>query len=145
MNHKIVVVSILIALITLVACQRQEESAEPPEAQAPQLSADRVKEAIMVYLENNTGEDGTFALEDSVESRTRQLTYGYVHDSVNETEDGRYAACVDFTDGADTLDVDFYVSPSPAGAAEVSEVVIHKVNGESRLGESEPAEESAGS
>ncbi len=134
MTHKIMILPILLVLITLVACQRQEGSAEQPQTQAAQLTAAQVKEAITTYVQDNTGAEGTFAIEDAVEGRIRQLTFGYVHDSVHETEDGRYYACVDFTEGpTDTLDLDFYVREDPRGAPQLSEVVIHKVNGESRF------------
>jgi len=43
----------------------------------------------------------------------------------------RYYACVDFTEGEVRLDLDLYVSKED-GEHKVSEVVIHKVNGESR-------------
>ena len=134
MTHKIVILPILIVLITLVACQREEESAEQPQTQAAELTAAQVKEAITTYVQNNTGAEGTFAIEDAVAGRMRQLTFSYVHDSVHETEDGRYYACVDFTEApADTLDLDFYVRVDAHGTPQLAEVVIHKVNGESRF------------
>jgi hypothetical protein len=53
---------------------------------------------------------------------------------VHETEGGSYYACVDFTEApVDTLDLDFYVTVNPDNEPAVSEVVIHKVNGKSRL------------
>jgi hypothetical protein len=134
MDHKIFMVPILIALIALVSCQKQEESADQSQTQATKLSAAQVKEAITTHIQSITGAEGTFAIEDAVEARTRQLTFSYVHDSVHETEDGRYYACVDFTEApADTLDLDIYVSVDSEGTQKVSEVVIHKVNGKSRL------------
>jgi len=128
MKRLITVVFIGVLAIALSSCQKQKQSAEQPGAKAAQ-----VKEAITTYVQKNTSPENTFAIKDDVENRTRQLTFGYVHGSVHETEDGRYYACVDFTEAPDdTLDLDFYVTVDSYGASKVSEVVIHKVNGESR-------------
>lgn len=133
MNRLITAVFVGLFSIAMLSCQKQKESAEQPAAEV-KLEAAQVKEAIATYIQEKTAPEGGFAIEDKVENRTRQLAFGYVHDSVHETEDGRYYACVDFTEAPDdTLDLDFYVTLDSDGNANVSEVVIHKINGVSWL------------
>jgi hypothetical protein len=114
--------AMLFMVTILVSCQKQEEK---------ELSDSEVRDAIVNYIKNEAGTDGTFAIEDTVAGKTWQLTYDYVHETVQETEDGRYYACVDFTEGNNRLDLDIYVVKED-DKPKVSEVVIHKVNGESR-------------
>ena len=117
----------------MLSCQKQKGNAEQPAAEVKEETA-QVKEAIQTYIQEKITIDSVFTIEDKVENRTRQLAFGYVHNSVHETEDGRYYACVDFTeDPQDTLDLDFYVTLDSDGNANVSEVVIHKINGVSRI------------
>jgi len=133
MNRLFLGVLIGLFAMAILSCRKQKESAEQP-AKETKIEAAQVKEAIQTYIDGKTAPAGTFAIEDQLENRTRELTFAYVHDSVHETEDGRYYACVDFTEApADTLDLDFYVALDPNGKANVSDVVIHKVNGVSRL------------
>jgi hypothetical protein len=133
MNRLVKTSLLMVALLALVSCRKPEEKAQQTSAKT-KLEAAQVKEAITAHIQNNTSADGTFPIEDAVENRIRQLSFGYVHSSVHETVDGSYYACVDFTESpADTLDLDFYVAMDPDNKSVVSKVVIHKVNGESRL------------
>jgi hypothetical protein len=129
MKRAIGISLMMVAFFALTSCQKSEEETK--------LEPARVKEAIMSYIQINTSSEGAFAVEDTVENRTRRLNFGYVHDSVHETEDGLYYACVDFTESRpsreDTLDLDFYVTLDPDGKPAVSKMVIHEVNGKSRL------------
>ncbi len=131
-------VVLLSALMAFAGCKKQEtQQAETSAA----LTAEQVKDAINAYIQTHSAA-GKFALQDSVVNRTRELTFGYVHESVNQTEDGRWVACVDFTEApADTLDLDFYVAMDESGKPQVEDVVIHKVNGVSRLGQATAAKQ----
>ncbi len=133
---KLKIISLLLGLLAvavMVGCQKKEEAAEAADGKAL-LAAEQVKETIESYIQEHTTEAGAFALDDTVVGRTRSLTFSRIHETVNQTEDGGYYACVDFTEApADTLDVDFYVSADESGTPEVTDVVIHKVNGVSRL------------
>ncbi|MFQ5823867.1 MAG: hypothetical protein ACE5JB_07425 [bacterium] len=113
----------LLMIFIFMSCQKKDEKKE--------LSNSHVKEVIVNYIKNETGPEGTFAIEDTIEVKTWQLTYDYVHESVHKAEDGRYYACVDFTEGDNRLDLDLYVAKED-DELKISEVVIHKVNGESR-------------
>ena len=133
MNHTIKTALMMVALLALAGCQKSEKKSEQAPAKT-KLEAAQVKKAIESYIQINTNAEGALAIEDTVENRTRQLSFGYVHSSVHETEGGGYYACVDFTEApADTLDLDFYVAVNPDNEPAVSKVVIHKVNGKSRL------------
>jgi hypothetical protein len=132
MNRTIKTAIMMVVLLALASCQESEEKAERAPAKA-KLEAAQVKKAIESYIQINTNAEGALAVEDTVENRTRQLRFGYVHSSVHETEGSSYYACVDFTEApADTLDLDFYVALNPDNEPAVSKVVIHKVNGKSR-------------
>ena len=123
MKIKFVLFTLVLFLFTLIGCQKQDEIAK--------LSSEEVIKIITSYISGKIGDEGSFEVEDTSENRTRNLQFDFVHESVNETEDARYYACVDFTEGEVRLDLDLYVS-KVNGEHKVSEVVIHKVNGESR-------------
>ena len=98
---------VLVVAITL-GCQKTEEAEKAPEMAT--LTDEQVVQAIEDYIAGNLSADSTFAVEDAVEKRTRNLKLDYVHTSVHLTEDGRYYACADMTDGQQVLDLDFYVA-----------------------------------
>ena len=122
MKTKLIFVVTLV-VFAFVSCQKQEEIAK--------LSSEDVVKIIGDYIKEKISEEGSFAVEDKKESRTRELEYVKIHEPFQEKEGGDYFTCVDFTDGNDRLDVDFYVTKSE-GKPKVSDVVIHMVNGESR-------------
>ncbi|MCH7733171.1 MAG: hypothetical protein IIB44_11810 [Candidatus Marinimicrobia bacterium] len=120
--------------IAMLSCQKQAEQQEEKIKLKSADVAAHVKDAITLHIKENTNAEDYFNIQDDIENRSRQLKFGYVHSSVHETDDGRYYACVDFTEAPDnTLDLDFYVTLDSDGNANVSEVVIHKINGVSRL------------
>ncbi len=114
---------IIVAFLIFIGCQKK--------AGKEAVSAETVKATIENYIKQNSTPEGTFALEDTVEGKTWQLVYDYVHDTVNKTEDGRYFACVDLVEGENRLDVDVYVKKAD-DKLQVDEIKIHKVNGVSR-------------
>lgn len=112
-------------ILVLGGCQKSEEKTPAS------LTDEQVVQAIEDYITSNLAADSTFAIEDEVANRTRNLTLDYVHSSVHSTEEGSYYACADMTEGTVRLDLDFYVVAED-GQPKVSEVVIHKVDGVSR-------------
>lgn len=119
---------VLVVAMTLAGCQKTEEAKKAEEAQEiATLTNEQVVQAIEDYIAGNLAADSTFAVEDALEKRTRNLKLVYVHTSVHQTEDGRYYACADMTEGEQLLDLDFYVVAED-GKPEVTEVVIHKVD-----------------
>lgn len=87
------------------------------------------KKAIKEYVQQDQALKGAFLIRDSRTSTVRELTFDYVHDTVHETEDGRYFACVDFKQGEKVLDLDFYLEETPGGHFQISDIVIHKIDG----------------
>jgi len=106
-----------------VSCQKQEEITK--------LSSEDVVKIIGDYIKEKISEDGSFSVEDKKENRTWKLEYVKIHEPVQQAEEGDYSTCVDFTDSEDRLDVDFYVTKTD-GEPKIADMVIHKVNGESR-------------
>lgn len=88
-----------------------------------------VKQAIKEYVEQDTALKGAFLIKDPKSSAVRELDFDHIHDSVHETQPGAYYACVDFKEGEKILDLDFYLKETSAGRFEVSDIVIHKVDG----------------
>ena len=122
MKTKLIFFVVLI-VFAFVSCQKQEDIIK--------LSSEDVVKIIGDYIKEKISEDGLFSVEDKKENRTWDLEYVKIYEPVQETEEGDYFTCVDFTDGSDRLDVDLYVTKTE-GNAKVSDVVIHMVNGESR-------------
>ena len=115
---------VTLMIFAFVSCQKQAE-------EITKLSSEDVVKIIGDYIKEKISEDGSFAVEDKKENRTRELEYVKIYEPVQQTEEGDYFTCVDFTDGDDRLDVDLYVTKTE-GIPKVSNVVIHMVNGESR-------------
>ena len=116
---------VLVVAMTLTGCQKKEEAEEAPEMAT--LTNEQVVQAIEDYIAGNLSADSTFAVEDALEKRSRNLKLDHVHTTVHHTDDGKYYACADMTEGAQKLDLDFYVVAED-GKPEVTEVVIHKVD-----------------
>ena len=120
---------ILVVLLSFAGCKKTEKARE--EARQATLTDEQVVQAIEDYIAGNLAADSTFAVEDTLENRTRRLKLDYVHTSVHRTDDGKYYVCADMTEGAQKLDLDFYVVVEDT-TPKVSEVVIHKVDNVSR-------------
>ncbi len=137
MNRLIISIFLLVLSVGFLACEEDKKQNENETAEVNQtqqkLSDAQVKDAISDHIQEKFDYNGKFSIEDKIENRVRNLSFGYIHKSVKKDEKGRYFACVDFTDGQkDTLDLDFYVSVNSYGVPKVSKVIIHKVNGKSR-------------
>ena len=117
---------ILVVLLSFTGCKKTEKARE--EARPAALTDEQVVQGIEAYIKNHLDADSTFAIEDTLEKRTRRLKLDYVHTAVHRTDEGKYYACADMTEGAQELDLDFYVV-SEDGKPKVSEVLIHKVDG----------------
>ena len=116
---------ILVVLLSFTGCKKTKEARE--QARPAALPDEQVVQGIETYIKNHLDADSTFAIEDTLEKRTRRLKLDYVHTTVHRTDDGEYYACADMTEGAQELDLDFYVV-SEDGKPKVSEVLIHKVD-----------------
>jgi hypothetical protein len=120
---------ILVVLLVFAGCKKTEEAKE--EAPTAALTDEQVVQTIEDYIASNLAADSTFAVEDPLENRTRNLKLDYVHTTVRRMDDGKYYACADMSEGTQKLDLDFYVVVED-GKPKVSDVVIHKVDGVSR-------------
>ncbi|MFQ5707121.1 MAG: hypothetical protein ACE5HO_06700 [bacterium] len=130
MSKTFVAFTCLSVLLGFVACQKNQQKSEKT-APVVQLTKEQVVQTIEDYVKGHLDADGTFAIEDSVENRTRHLKFDHVHESVDTLGTGRYLACTDMKEGSSVLDLDFYVVDQN-GKPAVSEVKIHKVDGISR-------------
>lgn len=92
-----------------------------------------VRNFIESYVKHDSALKGGFFIYDEEADKVLNLKYDYVHKGVDKTEGGEYFACVDFMDNnKNTYDIDFYLDQK-GEIWEVSDLVIHKVNGKQRL------------
>lgn len=101
-------------------------------APAEEVSAEKktaVKKAIAAYIQRDQAIKGAFLIKDNNSNAVRDLKFDHVHDGVHPVEGGQYYACVDFKEGEKVLDLDFYLKPTSSGDLEVSNIVIHKIDG----------------
>ena len=95
--------------------------------------AETVRSTIESYVKRDSNLKGGFLIYDEKENKVHNLTYDHVHKGVEKTEGGEYFACVDFVDNdKNTYDLDVYVEQD-GEEWDISEIVIHKVNGKDRL------------
>lgn len=100
----------------------------------------KVQEAVEQYIKQDAQLKGGTFLRDAKANVVRDLKFDYVHQGVERTGTGQYAACVDFLDQSkNRLDVDFWLQPTASGDLEVSKIRIHKVNGVERKAVAAPA------
>ncbi|MDA2934691.1 hypothetical protein MYX82_10165 [Acidobacteria bacterium AH-259-D05] len=122
-------VLLIVLYMGLAACQSPVETAQQAPAQTPPSDAD-VKAAIKRYVEEDVALKGGFFLKDPTTDQVQVLSFDHVHEAVNEVEDGRYYACVDFKDTAGNIyDVDIYLKGT-ATELKPDNLIVHKINGE---------------
>ena len=93
----------------------------------PPVVADKVKETVSNWVAERTDEDGVFDIPPRG-GRNVTGTLGDFH-AVHQNDADTYIVCVDFADGDNTYDVDFFVDRAMEGLT-VREVYLHKINGE---------------
>jgi hypothetical protein len=112
----------------------QEHAGQEHAGQAIQVepSAEQIRQTIRDYIASVEQDEGAFTIEDDATGATRTLTLVGVHERVGKTGE-LYYSCTDMQDTAtgELLDLDFDVDVG-AGALEVVDVRIHKVNGQAR-------------
>lgn len=119
--------ALLALMLSATECSVAQEQASSEET--TDVKTADVKTVISDYIEQDQNLKGAFLIRDEKGAIVRELQFDYVHDSVNETDDGKYLMCVDFKEGEKVLDLDFYVTASPSGELSVSDIIIHKIDG----------------
>ena len=95
--------------------------------------AEKVRSTIESYVKQDSDLKDGFLIYDEKENKVLNLTYDHVHKGVEKTEGGEYFACVDFVDSdKNAYDLDVYVEKY-GEEWDISDIVIHKVNGKDRL------------
>jgi hypothetical protein len=119
-----------------VRTEAEPPAAEPVVEQAtypdpPPAVTDKIKETVSSWVAKRAGEDGIFDIPPRGGQNVAG-TLGEFH-TVHQNDDDTYTVCVDFADGDNTYDVDFFVDRSMEGLT-VREVYLHKINGETVSG-----------
>lgn len=137
----------LIATLTLLvpltlaglarAQQEHPEGHEHPEGESAtaQPTADQLADAIRAWVEEEAAaHDGHFLFEHPDTGEQLQLTLDEVHrDRLSQVGEQTYFACADFT-GADgtAYDLDIFMEGPDPESLEMTDVTLHKVDGEAR-------------
>ncbi|MDA2934115.1 hypothetical protein MYX82_07205 [Acidobacteria bacterium AH-259-D05] len=95
----------------------------------PAETMNAVKKEISEYIQSDVSVKGAFLIKDENQGIIRELKFDHVHEGVEKVEDRQYVACVDFKQEGKVLDLDFYVKITPSGELEVSDIIIHKIDG----------------
>jgi len=97
----------------------------------PPVVADKIKEMVSGWVAERASDEGVF----DVPPRGGQDVAGTMGDfhTVHQNDADTYTVCVDFADGDNTYDVDFFVDRTVEGL-KVREVYLHKINGEAVSG-----------
>lgn len=97
----------------------------------PPVVAEKVKEMVSGWVAERAGDEGVFDVPPRG-GHTVAGTMGDFH-TVHQNDADTYTVCVDFADGEDSYDVDFFVDRTVEGLI-VREVYLHKINGEAVSG-----------
>ncbi len=115
--------------------EHPSEHPAPKKVEAPKVTIDDLANAITKYITDDSKlKGGYFVIFDPAEDATLTLTLDKVHkDKLSKVYEDVYFACVDLKtkDGEATYDLDFFMKKTDSGF-EISEVSIHKKNGEAR-------------
>ncbi|MBI3297364.1 MAG: hypothetical protein HYZ75_04315 [Elusimicrobia bacterium] len=122
---------ILLTLLAAAALAGAAKKSGPPPIDP------NVERTIRSYVSDQLEEEGSFAVEDELLSKTWEAKLILVHtESLRRLPDGRVIACVDFkgedAKNSQLLDLDFTVSGEGTDMT-VEEVVIHKVGVKARF------------
>ncbi len=132
-------VCILVSGWVIVACYGQQDTTpeEPGDTAAaveeeslpdpgPEEAAE-VEDFVRQWVAERAGEGNVYQIPPSAEHEVggALATFHTVHQKDADT----YSVCVDFRDGEDTYDVDFFVDRTTEGLS-VSDHYLHKINGE---------------
>ncbi len=89
--------------------------------------AAEVEAFVLQWVADNAGEENVYGIP----PRGDHAVSGVLTDfhTVHQKDAETYSVCVDFKDGENTYDVDFFVARNADGLA-ISDHYLHKVNGE---------------
>lgn len=123
-KSSLVLLTALSFIILLIIPARADQKVEGTKKQ-------NVIQKIESYIQKDSKLKNGFLINNSKTGESLNLNYDYVHESVKKTDDGRFFACVDFTDNTGNVyDLDFYLEEKDE-ELKVNEIVIHKKNGKS--------------
>lgn len=112
-----------------VATTEEVPGAGDPDAPEAPETSEAVRDAIERYVRHDVEVKGAFLMLDPRTGEPLELTFDHVHEGVNPKGDD-YVACVDFRDASGRLyDVDLVVDLE-GEEAEVTDISLHKVDGQ---------------
>jgi hypothetical protein len=124
---------VLLVLGLLAACQGTKEevplirTAKGTYPDPPPPVADAITTAVGQWVADRADESGVY----DIPARGGKNVAGSMADfhTVQQKDDDTYTVCVDFQDGDNLYDVDFFVDRTEDGLI-VREAYLHKINGE---------------
>jgi hypothetical protein len=113
---------------------RLEPSAEQSQAQNEETPAEpssdgtlQITDLIRLWVASAAGEDDVYDIPEKGDKKVAGVLAEF--HKVHQTKDDSYSVCVDFVDGENIYDVDFFVDRADDGLV-VADHHLHKVNGE---------------
>lgn len=125
---------IVIGFLGSVMLQAQEHPSEQPGA-SQAISNQALAEQIREYVNHDASlKGGYFLFFDEQTDQTVKLTLDKIHEGpLSQISENEYFACVDFqSPTGDSYDLDFVLQGTGAENLTVSEIALHKKNGEPR-------------
>ncbi|MCP4200884.1 MAG: hypothetical protein GY769_03015 [bacterium] len=101
---------------------------EAPLAEPNSEGSLQITDFIRLWVASAAGDDDVYDIPERADKNVAGVltTFHKVH----QTKESSYAVCVDFEDGENTYDVDFFVNRTADGLV-VEDHYLHQVNGES--------------
>lgn len=138
-----IILTTLIALTSLIIFfSGSELSTQEHPGKEEKINPDKVREAIMSYIQQDTKLKGYFLIWDDKEQHVWKLDFSKLHEKAMVLKDETYFMCTDFKaeekqpDGSvktATLDIDFWLDKGEDSNLKVSMIKIHKVRGVPRF------------
>jgi len=125
---------LVVLLGTALYAQEHPEHPTKKKPAGPKVTTNQMAQAITDYVSTDTKlKGGYFLVNDAAAKKTLQLTLDKVHkERVSQIGDNLYFACSDFKEsGGKMYDLDFFMK-SVGGDLQVTEIMIHKEDGNPR-------------
>ena len=131
------ILAVILGLNTMMtqAAEHPEHPSQPEKQMEPKVSIETMSQAISNYITNDAKlKGGYFMFYDKKDNKPLLLTLDKVHkDRLAQVGDNLFFACTDFKEKSGKMyDLDFFMKADQMGKLKVSEVMIHKEDGQPR-------------
>lgn len=100
---------------------------EAPTEPSPETAL-QITDLIRIWVASAAGDNDVYDIPERADKNVEGVLAEF--HTVHQTKVDSYAVCVDFEDGANTYDVDFFVDQTADGLV-IADHYLHQINGES--------------